>query len=229
MTTFEGYPATFSTFFAGLTENMDREWFEAHKSEYLDDVLEPTKLMVVALGERMQSVLPSLEYDPDKSLMRIYRDLRFSQDKSPYKTYQGITFWIGDRPKKKENPGFHVAVSAEGVSMHGGIYDFDKPLITAYREAVADDVRGTQLVEILANLDDAYELGGEKGKRVPRGYAADHPRADLLLYKGLHANAPIITPDVAASPQFLEVAMRHVEHLAPLVQWIADVDKTATE
>lgn len=227
MTEFNGYAEGAFRFFEGLLDNeFDREWFEAHKDDYYDCVHNPTRRFVTALGARLQAQFPNLAADPDRSLMRIYRDLRFAKDKTPYKDYQGFSLWQGGRKKPKENPGFHFALVKDGLQMYVGMpYGFDKAMLNAFRDAAADDTLGPELEGVLQTVNErGYEPQAEKGKRVPQGYDKDHPRADLLLYRSLYVEVPTISPDMATSSALIETVAEHAENLASLHNWLVKVD-----
>ncbi len=227
MSNFSGFPADLSLFFRDLAAHNNREWFEDNKQRYIDTLREPGAAFVVALGERLQDISAEIQYDPrtngSGSMMRIYRDVRFSEDKSPYKSYQGFTFWEGTG-KKKECPGFHVYMDANGAIVYGGVYKFTKPLLTAYREAVVDESLGPELVSILNAIPDEYELLGKHYKRVPRGFDKDHTRAEWLLYNSLGAKSPTIPHQIITSPDFVEACADHCRTLAPLQQWLARIN-----
>lgn len=227
---FSGFPKEGLEFLAGLAENNNREWFEAHKGDYRAYVLEPAQGFVATLGERLKLLSPGISYDTrtngSGSIMRIYRDLRFSKDKTPYNPNLRVIFWEG-AGKKTENPGFFFGMDAGGAGLYGGMHSFPKPLLTAYQEAVADEKLGADLEVALASLKEpgACEIGGEQYKRVPRGYDPDHPRADLLRYKGLHARSPKIEPATLVSPELVEACFEYCHQMAPLHRWLVEVSR----
>src|SRR5262249_50222751 len=145
----------------------------------------------------LQGILSDIVYDArangSGSIRRIYRDIRFSKDKSPYHTHMGISFWQSGQ-KRFEGSGFYVHLDATGAEVYTGMYMFDKPLLEAYRQAVIDDVLGEELEDAIASVKQAgnYGVGSESFKRVPAGYDPKHPRADLLRYGALNAGAPHI-------------------------------------
>ncbi|MEI6613544.1 MAG: DUF2461 domain-containing protein, partial [Chrysiogenales bacterium] len=98
---FRGFSKKTVEFFKDLAANNNREWFAAQRNNYEENVLQPARAFVVAMGERLQRLTPGITANPrtDGSLFRIYRDTRFSPDKSPYKTHMGIFFWEGKRPR----------------------------------------------------------------------------------------------------------------------------------
>jgi uncharacterized protein (TIGR02453 family) len=232
MPSFTGFPEEGLGFLEGLAHNNNREWFEAHKADYRSYLLEPAQAFVVALGERLKLLSPEIAYDTrtngSGSIMRIYRDLRFSKDKTPYNANLRAVFWQG-AGKKMENPGFFFGMDPHGAALYGGLHGFPKPVLTAYQEAVADDALGAELEAALAPLRSAgvYEIGGERYKRVPRGYDPDHARADLLRYKGLHVRSPQIQVPVLTTSELVEVCFEHCRAMAPLHHWLVGVNQGA--
>ena len=227
---FPGFPQEGLRFLADLQANNNREWFEAHKDAYREQVLAPAQDLVFALGERLKrDISPGIVYDTaangSGSILRIYRDLRFSKDKRPYNSYVRLVFWEGAR-KKMENPSFFVRIAPDGVGVYAGTHVFPKPVLAAYRDAVVDDPLGAELETAIAEVKGAgaYTVGGEHYKSSPRGYPADHPRADLLRYNGLwaHTTAPS-DPAVSATPELVEVCLEHCRNMAPLHRWLVQV------
>ncbi len=153
--------------------------------------------------------------------MRIYRDIRFSKDKRPYNTRVRVVFWEGPR-KKMENPAFLVRVAPDGAGVFAGKWQFPRVFVEAYRDAVVDPGLGRELEDALASVRSAgiYEIGGEHYKRVPRGYAAEHERANLLRYNGLYAHFGTISREIALTPDLVEVCYEHCRSMAPLHHWL---------
>lgn len=226
---FSGFPPEGLRFLSELAANNNREWYEEHKQDYRRYVVEPALIFVEILGQRLQQEISSgIIYDTrtngSGSLMRIHRDTRFSEDKTPYKTHVGLMFWEGPA-KKLENPGFMLHLDPTGGEVYGGVYMFSKPLLTAYRTAVLDENLGSQLTAALETVQGAggYTTGGEHYKRVPRGFDADHERADLLRYNGLHASSPRIDTGAIISPELVELCLQHCRAMAPLQQWLVQM------
>ena len=229
--TFTGFPQEGLKFLADLVENNDRDWFAENKQVYLDNIVAPAVAFVENLGDRLQFISPHIQYDTKTngqgSLMRIYRDVRFSKDKSPYKTWVGIRFWEG-AGKKGDCPGFFLWIEADAAGFYTGMYGFPKPLLKAYREAVVDDELGAELDSAIAAVRaaGAYEIGGEHYKKVPRGFDPDHPRADLLKYNAIYASSPRIDLAKLGSPELVDVCMDHSENTAPLHRWLVKINQT---
>lgn len=221
------FPADGLDFLNNLAENNNREWFQENKSTYDDRVKAPALAFVEEFGGRLREIAPNISYNlvtnGGGSLMRINRDTRFSEDKSPYKTNIGITFWEGNAKKKYENPSFHLDLWGDGAYMRAGMYAFPKAVLESYRQAVANDTSGEQLATIIAELKQAnYSLTEPHYKRVPTGYPSDHPRAHLLLYKGLGATSPIISREQIVSDEFVDVCLEHARQMGSLHRWLVD-------
>jgi uncharacterized protein (TIGR02453 family) len=223
-TTFTGFPQEGIDFLRDLAQNNNREWFEANRKRYESFVRGPALAMVEALGQRVAAEFPPLSYSTKGnggSLMRINRDVRFSADKSPYKTNIAMMF-VEAGNKKMGSPGMGIQITPEYGELIAGLFGFDPARLEAYREAVLDDTAGPALEEAAAQVAaaGAYPIAGKEMKRVPRGYDEDHPRAEWLKYKGLHVFAPSISPDVVTTPQVVDVAMGHFRNMAPVWRWL---------
>ncbi len=225
-TAFTGFtPETFQ-FFQELRLFNEREWFEAHREIYETQVLHPAQAFVVEMGKRLEALAPDVVAIPkiDKTIFRIHRDVRFTANKAPYKTHLAMFFWEGRR-KKMENSGFYVHLEPEKLFIGTGIYQFSRELLQIYRETVADEKMGSKLVNIIAELEQTpgVTVGGRHYKKVPRGFERDHPRADLLRHKGLHAFMEEPLPGEVYSPQLVEYCYQRYERMAPIHYWLREM------
>ena len=222
---FSGFSPAALDFLRQLEANNNRDWFEAHKDIYQNEIVAHAPAFVSALGERLKSISPAIEYDARTtgagSMMRIYRDIRFSKDKTPYKTRIAFVFWQGPL-KKMENPAFGFQFNANDGELMAGQFGFSKEMLTSYRNAVLDERLGNELLTILRSISQAgaYQIGGETSKRVPTGYDANHPRAELLRYQGLYAQIGGIPAEVLTSPTLVDVLFEHFRAISPLQQWL---------
>ena len=226
---FSGFPKKGLSFFNQLKANNNREWFDANKPIYIENIVEPAQAFVEALGDRLQLLSPAFQYDSranNGSIMRIYRDIRFSKDKTPYKTHLGITFWEGTG-KKMENPGYFFHLNANEGVIYGGNHHFDKPFLTAFRDAVDDDRLGRELGKAIKQVEGEgkYEVGGEQYVRVPQGYDPEHKRAALLRYKGLWSKSPTINAKQLNSPDLVDRCFDYCVAMHPLHKWLVKVDQ----
>jgi uncharacterized protein (TIGR02453 family) len=223
MTGFEGFLPETVTFFDTLAENNTRQWFQDHKKEYENDVKHPAEEFVIAMGKKLEKIAPGINAIPkvNKSLFRINRDLRFSNDKSPYKTNLGILFWEGSG-KRMDSSGFYFHM-ADGMLMLGvGMYCFPKPLFGPYRDAVAGK-EGSFLQKAVKKVTrNGYVIGETKYKRVPRGYDPDHDNAELLKFGGLTARWTGDIPDEFFTNKIVDFSFAHFKKMAPIHYWLRD-------
>jgi uncharacterized protein (TIGR02453 family) len=228
---FSGFPSEGIQFLKDLAMNNNREWFNANKALFQENIQKPAQDFVIDLGSRLQLISPGITFDTrlsgSGSIMRIYRDIRFSKDKTPYKTYASMIFWEGPS-KKASYSGFFIRFEPSGGKIHAGKHEFGSPLRTAYREAVVDQAYGVSLEKSIQKVESAgdYEVGGEHYKRVPQGYDKDHSRSDLLRYKGLWASSPVIDSSYLTSPDLVEICFEHCMNIAPVHQWLVDLQKS---
>ena len=176
---FAGFPKESLQYLKDLAANNNREWFKAHEDDYRRFVLTPAQDFVIAFGERLKTISKGISYDPQTngsgSIMRIYRDIRFSKDKTPYHTYLRIIFWEGSL-KKTENPGYYFSMEPDKAVLYSGLHMFSKELLERYRQAVLDPGLGEDLEAAVQAVKQAgkFDVGGESYKRVPAGFPADH-------------------------------------------------------
>jgi uncharacterized protein (TIGR02453 family) len=206
MTTFQGITAGAFEFYEELQNNNNREWWQEHRDRYQSLVKEPLASLLADLEPR---------FGPGK-LFRPNRDIRFSEDKSPYKTAQGAVASV------QEGVGYYLQISADGLLVGGGYHSHTPAQLDRYRNSV--DASGTgealrQIVEAVAAAGFAVE--GEKLKTVPRGYAREHPRAELLKHKSLSASVTLGRPDWLATPAAAQDIAGLWEDLRPLVDWVS--------
>lgn len=227
--TFPGFPVTGLQFLADLAANNNKTWFDAHKAQYEKDLLQPAQRFVSAVGERLQAISPAIQYDTrtngSGSLMRIYRDTRFSQDKTPYKTNITGMWWEGAE-KKTAAPAFGFQLTTEGMGLMAGMFGLNKEQLALYRAAVLEPTSGARLAEIANETvaTDGYELAGLHYKRVPRGFPADHPHAELLRFNALYAHLTRELPsEIVTSSQLVERCCQEFQRMAPVQRWLVEI------
>lgn len=169
---FRGWPTDAIDFYTQLEADNSRAFWQAHKDVYEDAVRDPFLALSDAVGQ---------EFGPLR-LFRPYRDVRFSKDKSPYKTAAGAV------TESEGGGAYYVQISAEGLFVGSGYYGLASDQLERYRDAVDHDTSGPQLVaEVEALRKLRYDVGARESlKTAPRGYPRDHPRVDLLRMKGIH-------------------------------------------
>ncbi len=198
-TTFTGFRPEAVEFLAELAANNERAWFQARKAEYERLLKEPLEALCVALDELFRSRGIPLRADPAKSPFRIYRDVRFAKDKSPYKTNIGASFpWAGEVPGGTAEPdgrshtanvhssGGYFHLSPGEIYVGGGYWHPEKTWLDAFRRRVADEpAELRRLLDAPAFRDTFGDLSrdGHALQRVPSGYPPDHPEAEMLKLK----------------------------------------------
>jgi uncharacterized protein (TIGR02453 family) len=222
---FTGFTRETFDYFRALSANNNRDWFTANKQTYQKVVQEPALRLVEALGSRLASEFPGIGYDTrlsGGSLMRIYRDVRFSKDKSPYKTQIAMMF-TPPEGKRMEQAGYGLQLSTRGVELVAGVFSFTPDRLAKYREAVLAAGPGAELEAAAGRVTAAgeYRLGGQTYKRVPRGFDAEHPRAEWLRYSGLHVFSPVLQADDALEAGLVERVMKHFRNMSPIERWLA--------
>ena len=207
---FTGFPVAALDFYDDLEVDNTKSFWEKHKAVYADAVRRPMEALCAELAP---------EFAPDGQTVKVfrpYRDVRFAKDKTPYKTHQGAFVRVG------ESTGWYVELSPRGMRTGGGFYEASGPRLAAYREAVAHDRFGAELESILHILEGSgFEIGGDRLKTSPRGYAADHPRIELLRHRSLTAGHPLGFEPVIHTPDVLDLVRDDWRALRPLVEWCA--------
>jgi uncharacterized protein (TIGR02453 family) len=220
--TFGGFPKETVKFLAALAKNNDKSWFDAHRQDYESYYVAPALAFVTAMAPKLEALDPAVQIEPrvGGSVMRIFRDVRFSKDKTPYKDYLDIWCWSGDK-KGWDSSGFFFRLTASELMLGTGLHCFTPPVLPRYRAAVLDDAKGEALVKLTGKLRKAgYVVGNEGYKKPPKGVAPDHPRVSLLKHDGLHASWGGKHPSELFGPDFVRFASKHLGAVAPLHAWI---------
>src|SRR5580658_6331947 len=217
--TFPGFPKEAAAFFRGLARNNHRDWFLPRKPVFEEKVKEPMRQLVAALNGEMKRFAPLHVTDPDKSIYRIYRDTRFSKDKKPYKEHLAAHF-----PRhgmgKDGAAGYYLAISHKALAVGGGMYMPTPEMLRTLRNHIAE--RPAEFRRLIGSktLRKLFgEMHGGQLSRVPKGFAADHPAADLLRYKQyvFYVELPA---DLVTSPELLGEVRTRFRALTPLVDFL---------
>ena len=229
-TTFTGFRPEAIQFLVDLAANNDRAWFTPRKAEYEELLKQPLEAFVAALGEQFVARGIPLGADPARSPFRIYRDVRFSKDKSPYKTNVAASFpWVeGDKVggapghDHGDDPGGYLHLQPGEVFVGGGMYHPSTPTLTAWRRAVVDDPKGLHAVlDTPAFADRFGVMSPQDGlKRVPPGYPADHPDAEFLRPRHLTFGHRLADADVM-SPRLVDIVADSFEAATPVMRYLS--------
>ena len=207
--TFSGFPDEGLVFYEGLEADNSKTYWTQHRELYDAHVRGP-------MQELTDELAP--EFGVPK-LFRPYRDVRFSQDKTPYKTHQGAVLHLEGRGVGS----VYVQVSADGLRVSGGCWRLQPDQVERYRRAAADDVQGPRLeAEVAALRGQGFTIDGDRLVRTPRGYPADHPRLELLRHKALHASQQWEPASWLQTRTALDRVRNAWRACAGLNQWLAD-------
>lgn len=216
---FAGFPPTTLRFLAQLEKNNNREWFEKNKDRYEAEVKAPMLELVSALSANMVDFAPDYIPEPKKAVFRIYRDVRFSKDKRPYKTNIAASFWRQNLPKN-ESASFYMHLDNKEVLLAAGIYMPPAELLRAMRLHVEENHEKLRsIVEDKKRKKLAGELQGESAARLPKGFPPGHPAEDLLKRK-MFLYWIALPPKDAESPKFLTEVSKRFAAMAPLVEFL---------
>lgn len=180
--TFEGFPVAALDFYDDLEVDNTKVFWDEHRDVYEQAVKQPMVALTSALEDEFGAA----------KIFRPYRDVRFSKDKTPYKTHQGAFVAIAPAT------GYYVQVGAPGVRTGVGFYQATPARLASFREAVDHETFGVGLQRIIGRLEQrGWTVGGDAVKTAPRGWSADHPRIELLRHRSLtvgrdHGFAPYV-------------------------------------
>jgi uncharacterized protein (TIGR02453 family) len=216
------FPFEAIKFLSKLKRNNNKDWFESHRDEFNNSVLEPAQEFVVVLGELLRTFVPGIIAIPktDKSIFRLHRDVRFSKDKAPYKTNLGILFWEGER-KKMDCPGFYFHAEPDYLFLGSGQYMFSDFLLKRYREVIYNPDKAKELHSIVKKLKKkGYSLGGRTYKRVPRGFDPEYPYSEYLLHNGIYIFEEIKDLKKIQKEDMVMFSLKKFKETLPFHNWL---------
>ena len=218
---FAGFPRDAMQFWHELAAEMNRDWFGANKQRYEDAWVTPMTKLLAEVRDKLASAYKPVKLSEPK-VLRIYRDVRFSKDKQPYKTHIGAVIALaGKRMQDGGSAAMYVHIGVEEEFVGVGTYFFDPQQLARWRKVVAGK-EGANLAKLVHKLRAAgYQVGGHDDyKRVPKPYAEDHPRAELLKMKGLTGGFPDMPRGMLHKPELVGWLVAHGKAMAPLVSWL---------
>jgi uncharacterized protein (TIGR02453 family) len=221
---FKGFPPDLFAFMKELKRNNRRDWFDANKERYKRSVVEPMSAFISAMDTRMARVSDCFTADPRPhggSMFRIYRDTRFSKDKSPYKEHVAVHFrhMAG---KDAHAPGFYMHFEPKEVFFGGGIWMPPGPVLRQVREAIDGDGKGWKSATRSPSFRKRFgEIQGESLKRPPQGFDPDHPLIDDLKRKSFFA-VQQVEPAFALTPRFTAEVEKAFVALRPMMRFLTE-------
>ncbi|MCU0411280.1 MAG: DUF2461 domain-containing protein [Bacteroidetes bacterium] len=217
---FTGFPKEGIAFLKRLKKNNNREWFAAHKDEYEELVRQPMLSLIEALQPHFQRFAPDFDLTPKRAIFRVYRDTRFSADKTPYKTHVAAHFVIRGKDKGFLGSGYYLHVEPGEMYVGGGIYMPDNDQLKKIRAHVA--ANGEEFLSIINARAFKKRFGKLEGNaltRIPKGYDESHPMAEWLKLKQFFAG--VSWPETKSHNTRVVKEIADVcETLAPLVNFL---------
>ena len=217
------FDRAFFRFLKDLEQNNQREWFQANKQRYEDDVRDPAQQFISDFGPQLRKISPHFLADPRPSggsMFRIYRDTRFAKDKTPYKTHVGIQF-RHKQGKDVHAPGFYLHLDPQGCFAGVGIWHPDSNALAEIRGAIDEQPRRWQKISGSKGFSDTFQLAGDSLKRAPKGYDPDHPLIDDLKRKDFIGVANF-DAKTAGDPEFLMEYWKLCRKGGPMVEFLCD-------
>jgi uncharacterized protein (TIGR02453 family) len=219
---FQGFPKDARKFFKELSKNNNRDWFQANKPRYEESVLNPALELVTEIAAPLKKVSPHFLAVPKKSggsLMRIYRDTRFSKNKAPYKTNLGVHF-RHEAGKDVHAPGFYFHVDQNEVFVGAGMWHPDGPTLAKIRTLIDDDPKYWKRGKP-KKFRDTFDMHGDTLKRPPRGYDAEHPMIADLKMKD-HIGMTMLTFKDIEDPKLITTLIDLFKTAKPFVRVLCD-------
>jgi uncharacterized protein (TIGR02453 family) len=215
-TPFAGFPVEMPRFFRALKKNNDRDWFQPRKEQYVQFVYQPMTELVMALNRELQKIAPEYIAEPKKAIFRIYRDTRFSADKTPYKTHVGAFF---TRRGVTSGAGLYMHFSDNSLFVGGGVYHPEREVLLAVREHVRDNHGALRKILAQSKVKSLFgEIGGDSLTRVPKGFDCEHPAADLIKHKDWLLSAEM-EPTIATTAAVYKEILSRFRVIVPFVEF----------
>lgn len=218
-TAFAGFPQEMATFFRGLKRNNRREWFQPRKDAFELHVKGPMTALVEALNSEFAKFAPHYATDPKKAIFRIYRDTRFSPDKTPYKTHIAASFgWRGGEHMAVS--GYYFSVSSDQIEVAGGIYHPAADTTLRVRTYIAEHFE--EFRRILAGKALRRQMGALQGgelSRAPKGFQPGHPAIDLIKKKDWILDTKL-DASLATTPRLQSEIADRFRVMTPLIEFL---------
>jgi len=229
MQPFRGFRPEALAYLRALKKNNRREWFEAHRDGFVREISDPTKALIEELDVRFAQLAPEFVGDPKRSMFRIYRDVRFSKDKSPYKSHAAL--WIYHRAPGRGvgkeidgGAGFYVHLEPNASLVAAGLWMPPRPSLAKVREHFSEDLSGWKravtapaVLKRFGGLTD--DEPGVLLKRLPRGFEEGHPAEKWLRFNSFTMSTGYSDKEML-SPRLADRVMRDFALLVPMARWL---------
>lgn len=214
-----------ASFFSDLSNNNNKEWFEANRQRFMDEVFAPVEALINYLGEKLIIIEPNLIAIPkfDKSIFRLHRDVRFSENKNPYKTNIAGLMWEGKK-LKMEASGFYFHIEPGSAFIGCGIYMFTPEVLKKYRTLISNPDEAEILKKIISEIvnDGKTRIEGKTLKKGPRNFQVKHSFHEFLLYSGMYSAVQYSTEDKEFRTDYDRIILEDFFNSSPLHRWLAD-------
>ena len=228
---FNGFSKKGIEFLKDLSSNNTKVWFEDNRHIWEDEIRNITESYVQEMGETLQILVPTINFKPKVagSLFKIYRDVRFSKDKTPMKSKIGILFWQGSG-HRMQSSSFYMHFDKDSYFIASGIRNFKPPMLKTYREYIQDEKNAKELHNILEDIKSkGYSLPEFKYKRYPRGFNKENKYHYLSLYGAMFAFEQFEIDDIFYSDKILDRAFKIYDGLKDLQSWVYNMTLTHKE
>lgn len=217
---FEGFPKESVAFLKKLKRNNNRDWFKAHKDDYERFIKFPMRCFIASMQPLFADFAPEFDVHPKRSMFRIYRDTRFSKDKTPYKTHMAAHFVLRGKPKGFEGSGYYLHIAPGEVFIGGGIYMPDNDQLKKIRKTIAEKSKEFLAIVNTPSFKKAFPaISGEKLTRPPKGFDPNHPMIEWLKMKQFFTGLEL-KEQICYNKNFAVVITKHCKELAPLVNFM---------
>ena len=216
-------PRELFAFLRELASHNDRDWFQANRTRYREQVQEPLLEFIAAFAEPLGEIAPRFVADPRPaggSMFRIHRDVRFSKDKRPYKTHAAAQF-RHRMGRDVHAPGFYLHLEPGNVFAGVGMWRPDGAALKAIRDAIVDDPDGWNSAITRRGFAALFDQGGDRLIRPPRGFDADHPSIEEIKRKDFVAFRAFADSQAVAA-DFLEVYADSCRAAVPMVRFLTE-------
>ena len=217
---FAGFSPEASRFLKSLKRNKRREWFQPRKEEYERLLQHPMMALVWELADECRKIAPECRFEPRHAVLRIYRDTRFSKDKTPYKDFVAAKFPFGTEGKKIDSLGLYIHFEPGEFYIGGGVYKPSNEQLRKIRESIMQNPDAfTDIVEDPKFKKRFGEIQGEKLKKAPQGISPEHPLVEYLKLKQFFVGRSLSETESYKKDLPKKIA-RDIQELMPFIRWI---------
>ena len=229
--TFNGFKKEAIEFLIDLEMNNTKVWFENNRHIWEKNILKPNVAFVEEMGETLEMLVPMINAKPkvSGSLFKIYRDTRFSKDKTPMKDKIGIIFWQGAK-HRMQSASYYIFYNIEHYYIATGIRTFKPPLLKAYRKYIQNKTNAKNLHKILEDIKaKGYQLPEQKYKRLPQGFKEDDEYSYLSKYNAIFGFQTYPIDDVFFTEEILDKTFKVYQDMDDLRQWLYELTLTVED